>query len=572
MEEGQAEQEVDELEILLDLIPNATSGSWDSENSIQKDSSTDIEWNHLQDGTKESFSPPALSFGKWGNTSKRICDEKVETPTSIENIDQEDFNLPSEQSLSSSLAQLCFKGEEEAIKAANSQSLDHCFLLNDRIANLLNESLHLSSQSHGIMASTNPKDISSNCFSQFDVEINGKFNVGFLKLDSEVQEEKAVSCQQPLAYQTIPNGSCSESFFSSPQPTVLGMQSQEFTESCIPWLCAEEEWYSIMHKKYLHRHDLHNQRTEVRNLIQSNENAANVLRSWSIKKSSVNNPISCQYESFSKESFQSDGAIPKRFGCSGSKLINSILCSYHAQGYCGRGENCPFTHGQRKIYPIGLASGQSALSQRDFNLVQGFGKMGEQTYPEKILMRKNGLSSVKEINFIRESELFTNSRNSSSNGRMISDGHFYHNAHILGTRTSSVDGRKYQPQPPDAKDSRHDNLRLQTRKYNSLDEVSGRIYSMAKDQCGCRFLQRKMTEGNAEDIGKIFHEIVGHVVELMTHPFGNYLIQKLLEVCSEDQRTQIVFVITAKAGDLIAVSTNMHGFVLFPLFLFPLNS
>ena len=68
--------------------------------------------------------------------------------------------------------------------------------------------------------------------------------------------------------------------------------------------------------------------------------------------------------------------------------------------------------------------------------------MGKQSYLEKILMRKNGLNSYKQINFIRESELF---KNYSSNRKMISNGNFYHNAHILDSRPSLVDGRKYWP-------------------------------------------------------------------------------------------------------------------------------
>ena len=70
--------------------------------------------------------------------------------------------------------------------------------------------------------------------------------------------------------------------------------------------------------------------------------------------------------------------------------------------------------------------------------------MGEKSYLEKILMKMNGLNSIKQINFIRESELF---KNSSSNGKMISNGNFYHNAHILDIRSSLLDGRKYWPQP-----------------------------------------------------------------------------------------------------------------------------
>ncbi|XP_023515681.1 putative pumilio homolog 8, chloroplastic [Cucurbita pepo subsp. pepo] len=95
-------------------------------------------------------------------------------------------------------------------------------------------------------------------------------------------------------------------------------------------------------------------------------------------------------------------------------------------------------------------------------------------------------------------------------------------------------------------------------KCNSLDEATGKIYLMAKDQHGCRFLQRMFTEGTKEDIEMIFGEIIHHVSELMIDPFGNYLIQKLLGVCDEDQRLQILYKIN-RPGELIRISCNMHG-------------
>lgn len=95
-------------------------------------------------------------------------------------------------------------------------------------------------------------------------------------------------------------------------------------------------------------------------------------------------------------------------------------------------------------------------------------------------------------------------------------------------------------------------------KYNTLEEVEGRIFSIAKDQHGCRFLQRKFDEGGPEDVQKIFNEIIDHIIELMTDPFGNYLVQKLLEVCDEAQRMEILHVVTGK-GELVTISLNMHG-------------
>ena len=62
---------------------------------------------------------------------------------------------------------------------------------------------------------------------------------------------------------------------------------------------------------------------------------------------------------------------------------------------------------------------------------------------------------------------------------------------------------------------------------------------MAKDQNGCRFLQRKFDEGGAAAIGAVLPEVLEHLIELMMDPFGNYLIQKLLDRCSEDQRLAV---------------------------------
>ncbi|KAK4791556.1 hypothetical protein SAY86_031969 [Trapa natans] len=103
-------------------------------------------------------------------------------------------------------------------------------------------------------------------------------------------------------------------------------------------------------------------------------------------------------------------------------------------------------------------------------------------------------------------------------------------------------------------------LSLLRSKYNcSTNDASIRTYLMAKDQQGCRLLQRKISEGGRKDVEKVFVEIIDHIVELMTDPFGNYLVQKLLEVCNEDQQTRILQVITRNTADLTRISCDMHG-------------
>eukprot|EP01102_Stenamoeba_stenopodia_P013648 TRINITY_DN445_c0_g1_i2.p1 TRINITY_DN445_c0_g1~~TRINITY_DN445_c0_g1_i2.p1 ORF type:complete len:746 (-),score=122.39 TRINITY_DN445_c0_g1_i2:341-2578(-) len=93
-------------------------------------------------------------------------------------------------------------------------------------------------------------------------------------------------------------------------------------------------------------------------------------------------------------------------------------------------------------------------------------------------------------------------------------------------------------------------------RLTSIDQVIGQVYSLCKDQHGCRFLQRKLEENNARITEIIFNEVYPHIVELMTDPFGNYLCQKLLEYCNDKQRLSIV---ERVAGDLVTISKNMHG-------------
>lgn len=96
-------------------------------------------------------------------------------------------------------------------------------------------------------------------------------------------------------------------------------------------------------------------------------------------------------------------------------------------------------------------------------------------------------------------------------------------------------------------------------KIRSLAEVQGYICLLAKDQYGCRFLQRVLDEATSRDVEIICNVIICHVVEFMVNPFGNYLVQKVLEICSEEQRVQIVLMVTKEPGQLVEISLNVHG-------------
>lgn len=90
----------------------------------------------------------------------------------------------------------------------------------------------------------------------------------------------------------------------------------------------------------------------------------------------------------------------------------------------------------------------------------------------------------------------------------------------------------------------------------TLESLGGEIYTLCKDQHGCRFLQKKLEERNPDHIHMIWLETNQHVVELMTDPFGNYLCQKLLEFCNDEERTVLI---ENASQDLVRIALNQHG-------------
>ncbi|XP_071741607.1 putative pumilio homolog 8, chloroplastic [Rutidosis leptorrhynchoides] len=96
-------------------------------------------------------------------------------------------------------------------------------------------------------------------------------------------------------------------------------------------------------------------------------------------------------------------------------------------------------------------------------------------------------------------------------------------------------------------------------KFNSLADVKGYIYMFAKEQNGCRYIQSVFDEDNQGHVEMVFNETIGHVNELMINPFGNYLMQRLLEVCNEEQRICILMEVTREPRELVHISLNPHG-------------
>ncbi|RNF03302.1 pumilio protein 2 [Trypanosoma conorhini] len=62
----------------------------------------------------------------------------------------------------------------------------------------------------------------------------------------------------------------------------------------------------------------------------------------------------------------------------------------------------------------------------------------------------------------------------------------------------------------------------------SYGAIQGRVVALSKDQEGSRFVQRLLEE--EQNVASIFAEVLPSTCELMVHVFGNYVLQKLLDV------------------------------------------
>ncbi|CAH9057940.1 unnamed protein product [Cuscuta europaea] len=94
-----------------------------------------------------------------------------------------------------------------------------------------------------------------------------------------------------------------------------------------------------------------------------------------------------------------------------------------------------------------------------------------------------------------------------------------------------------------------------------LEELRGgeKMIFAIKDQQSCRFLQLKLEEGKPEEVEVIFSEAKDRVGELMIDPSGNYLIQKLFQVCNSHQMNHLLLSAVRDERQLLAICLDMHG-------------
>jgi len=80
------------------------------------------------------------------------------------------------------------------------------------------------------------------------------------------------------------------------------------------------------------------------------------------------------------------------------------------------------------------------------------------------------------------------------------------------------------------------------KKFSDLSEkdLLNNLISIAKDQTGCRFLQQKIDENPNFANFEIYSHIQLNISDFICDPFGNYLVQKMLDNLTTDKINQFV--------------------------------
>ncbi len=90
----------------------------------------------------------------------------------------------------------------------------------------------------------------------------------------------------------------------------------------------------------------------------------------------------------------------------------------------------------------------------------------------------------------------------------------------------------------------------------SYEYLSHNIFLLAKDQAGCRFLQKKLDDEPEVATMHFYPAILPYISPLVKDPFGNYLIQKLCSNLKPDQIKEILLIISQ---NVLEIGSNSHG-------------
>lgn len=88
------------------------------------------------------------------------------------------------------------------------------------------------------------------------------------------------------------------------------------------------------------------------------------------------------------------------------------------------------------------------------------------------------------------------------------------------------------------------------------ENLRGNVCLLARQQGGCRMLQRFLEQEDVEALKIIWEEAILNVGPLITDPFGHYLWLRLLDRITPEQRLQLLKSLNT---DMVGISLNVHG-------------
>ena len=88
------------------------------------------------------------------------------------------------------------------------------------------------------------------------------------------------------------------------------------------------------------------------------------------------------------------------------------------------------------------------------------------------------------------------------------------------------------------------------------NEIAKNSFNLAKEQIGCRFLQKKIEEDTEFAITRIYPVLLDHLWDTITNQFGNYLIQKFFEYLKEEDLFQFTSMISSSFSN---IGINQYG-------------
>ncbi|KAL2346458.1 hypothetical protein Fmac_000458 [Flemingia macrophylla] len=100
---------------------------------------------------------------------------------------------------------------------------------------------------------------------------------------------------------------------------------------------------------------------------------------------------------------------------------------------------------------------------------------------------------------------------------------------------------------------------LALRRLRWFNDLLGRVLFLAKDHHESRILQETLKILTRGEFCIIFLELINYVPELMVDPVGNYVVQRMVEICNEEQLNQIVLSVTQYNFQLVKICLCSHG-------------